>query len=71
MKVLSGEPWAAPCSALGCSFMAGRCWGVPDSGNSSRGLRYSSSEVMGLAWPRGGAKFPCRSTAGASIGETG
>lgn len=25
LKVVSGEPRAAPCSALGCSFMAGRC----------------------------------------------
>lgn len=71
LKVVSGEPWAAPCSALGCSFMAGRCWGVPDSGNSSRGLRYSSSDVMGLAWPMVGGKFPCRSTAGASTEEAG
>lgn len=34
---------------LGLSFMVGVCGQVsPGSGNSSGGLRYSSSEVMGL-----------------------
>lgn len=48
---------------LGLSFMVG-LWGQvsPGSGNSSGGLRYSSSEVMGLL--KGDVDPPARETEG-------
>lgn len=54
LKLMSVCAAVGPISERGCTLITGWCWGVSDSGNSSKGLRYSSSEVTGLLTSRRG-----------------